>query len=283
MVNRGTLAIFAAVLCVQSANAGEGWYATYEDARDAAQQNNVPLLLHFHASYCGPCRQMSAQVFSQRSVQEQLRRGMAAVEIDVQQRPDLAGKYGATTVPRDVVVFPDESTKTLNVGFKSTYAYLDLLRGAAAEGEKMASVAGVEDPVNSNPTELPAEKQKTLIGLDGFCPVRLIRDRKWVSGREDLAEVHRGVTYYFGTQKDREEFLSDPRRFSPQNLGCDPVVLYSDQQAVTGNIKFGAFFDNKLFLFESQDNRTEFKQNPLRFSAIRHAVKVDELSGRRLN
>lgn len=284
MVNRnGLLLVAVSVLTTASSlNADEGWYATYEEARNAAEAAGVPLLVHFHASYCGPCRQMKAQVFSQPAVQRQLRDGLAAVEVDVGQRPDLASRYGASTVPRDVVVYPGRSSETLNVGFKSTLAYLDLLKSVSARG---AQIAATKQAVPSTPKSDTAESAppEKIVGLEGFCPVRLIRDREWVSGRKDISETYRGITYYFSSPQERDAFREAADRFTPENLGCDPVVLFGDQRAVTGKIKYGAFFDSQLYLFESADNRSEFKSNPLRYARIRHAIKVDDLAGQRFN
>ena len=279
---RSTLPFLAALAVTASAHAGAGWYSSYQEARDAAEAKGLPLLLHFHASYCGPCRQMSAQVFSQPDVQHQLRQGIAGAEIDVQFAPELAQRYGATTVPRDVVVFPDGTHETLNVGFKSTYAYMDLLRNVADRGAQFAESGSEQNTITAD-TQPSAAAQQPIIGLEGFCPVRLIRDRKWVSGREDLTESYRGITYYFSSEEEHKAFQRNPARFTPQNLGCDPVVLYSDQQAISGQIRYGAFFDARLFLFESTETRAAFKANPLKYSLIRHAVKADQLSDRRIN
>jgi YHS domain-containing protein/thioredoxin-related protein len=249
--------------------ASDGWYDTYEAARNAAENRDLPLLIHFHASYCGPCRQMSSQVFSSREVQQQLREGLAAVEVDVSRDPSLAAQFGASTIPRDVVVYRDGTTETLNVGFKSILAYMSLLREVAARGAK-----------SSVPHIVEASK---IIGLEGFCPVRLLRDRKWVSGHEDFASTYRGITYFFSTEELQQMFLKAPSDYAPQNLGCDPIVLLADDRAVTGKIRFGAFFDDRLYLFSSQENRARFKQSPLKYTRIRHAIRLDELTGQRYN
>ena len=249
--------------------ASEGWYETYEAARAAAEQQQLPLLIHFHASYCGPCREMSRQVFSKREVQQQLSEGLAAVEVDVARDPALAAQYGASTIPRDVVVYRDGTTETLNVGFKSTLAYMSLLRGVAAKGAKSPEPRIV--------------RNARIIGLDGFCPVRLLRDREWVSGHENLTTTYRGITYFFSTEEMQKQFLKAPSDYAPQNLGCDPIVLLTDDRAVTGKIRFGAFFDDRLYLFSSEDNRASFKKSPLKYTRIRHAVRVDDLVGQRFN
>ena len=289
MLNRPFILLPACLLAVfcPSVNASEGWHTSYEEARAVSENKGLPLLIHFHAVYCGPCRQMTSQVFSQAEVQRQLRDGMAAVEVDVSQHPDIARLYGATTVPRDVVVYPGQQPETLNVGFKSTLAYLTLLREVTAKGKSFApkpispkseapDLIAVEEPVLN-------ESSKKVVGLEGFCPVRLMKSREWVSGREDLTAEFRGITYYFSGESERQEFLKDQLAFAPQNLGCDPILLYKDQRAVVGQITYGVFFDNQLFLFDSAENRVEFKENPLKFTRIRHAVRIDDLNQRQLN
>ena len=265
--------------------ASEGWYDTYEQAQQAAQDKGVPLLIHFHASYCGPCLQMESQVFSQPSVQQQLRKGVAAVEVDVSARPDLAAKYAASSIPRDVVVYAGRQPETLGIGFKSAASYRDMLQSIAAKGRAISRTQTSQNRKIPQHvlTEKPAEEQdsKPILGLEGYCPVSLIRDRSWVSGRQSISETYRGVTYYFKDTQSRDEFRANAVRLTPQNLGCDPVLLYTQQRAVTGKIRIGAFFDNQLYLFASEDNRTEFKRNPLRYTRIRHAVKANDLTGQR--
>ncbi|MEZ6126386.1 MAG: thioredoxin family protein [Planctomycetaceae bacterium] len=277
-----TLVNFSALS--QCAFASEGWYESYEQARQAAEQQHLPLLIHFHASFCGPCRQMDSQVFSQPDVRRQLRQGLVAVDIDVQHRPDVAQTYGATTVPRDIVVYPGQSPETINVGFKSRLAYLDILREVAGRGRQLSPPTGPAVPETTIAAGSPAveKEQEPVLGLDGFCPVRLMKDRQWVSGLEQITETDRGITYHFSSAEARDEFRRNPRKFTPQNLGCDPITLYKEQQAVVGSIRFGVFFDDQLYLFETAEHRTQFKQEPLKYGRIQHALRVDELKSRRI-
>lgn len=287
MVSRITLSTIGVVaLCFNalSAHASEGWYQSYDEARSVSERDGVPLLLHFQASYCGPCRQMSAQVFSQPNIQRQLRDGIAAVEIDVQHRQDLVQKYHVESVPADVVVFPGQGSETVNSGFKSAFAYGDLLRSIAARGERNSKASQPKEVKPTVPKSVPdqSESPRVVIGIEGFCPVRLMKERKWIAGQPKLTESYRGITYTFSDEESRGEFRRNPSKYTPQNLGCDPVTLYSDQQAIAGQIKFGAFFDDQLFLFETFENRKTFKDNPLKYGRIRHALKVDDLTTRRI-
>lgn len=278
---------------------GEGWHETLSEAQAAARRDGLPLLIHFHAWYCGPCRQMESQVFHHGDVQAALRRGLHAVQIDVTQHPEVASRYQAGTVPRDVVVYPDGRTETLHIGFASRTSYLGMLRGVAASvpaaperGVPLpaepsgAAVAGRDGDPDASLTESTeadgnGENSERVLGLDGYSPVRLVEQREWVRGQPEISSEYRGVTYYFEDAAQREEFLKDPARYAPQNLGCDPVRLYEDQRAIAGRIEYGAFFDGQLYLFESKENRTAFRSNPLQYTRIRHAVKIGDVEGSR--
>ena len=147
--------LFVLAIGTQQSQGGEGWYSSFEEAQAAATKQDVPLLIHFHATYCGPCRQMASQVLHQPDVTSRLRKGLAAVEVDVAQRPDLARKYQCSTVPRDIIVEPNGSHRTANIGFKSVAAYSALLTNAS---RKVKVVSAPRQPI---------------LGLDGFCPCLL--------------------------------------------------------------------------------------------------------------
>ena len=90
-----------AVLTIESALAGHGWRASFEEAEEVAARQQVPLLVHFHAPWCGPCRQMDEHLFSLAAVQRALQNGLAAVKVDITERPDLKERFEAESIPRD--------------------------------------------------------------------------------------------------------------------------------------------------------------------------------------
>ena len=104
------------VLSNGTALADHSWLESFEEAEQAAAQQQVPLLIHFYASWCGPCRQMEQRVFSSPTVQYALQEGLTAVKVNISERPDLKDRFGADTIPRDIVVYPDGSVVTLSVG-----------------------------------------------------------------------------------------------------------------------------------------------------------------------
>ena len=268
---------------------GFGWQLSFEDAERQATQQHVPLLMHFHSSWCGPCRQMDQQVFSSPVVQRALQEGLTAVKVDITERPDLKDRFGADSIPRDIVVYPDGTVETLNIGMVPMRSYLSLLRNTAARGRSIAmtrmdaSEAEVIENRNRTVELVPVVQDATedteIVGLNGYCPVMLSGRKKWIRGQANLTERYRGVLYHFSGEKQRDLFQQNPDRYAPRNLGCDPVILFKEQRAVTGRIRYGAFFDGKLYLFHTAQSRTEFKRKPLRYTRIQHAIKPAELTG----
>ena len=282
-----------------------GWHAAFDEARTAAESGAQPVLIHFHAWYCGPCQRMDREVFADLQVQQALRTGLAAVKVDVTHEPELAARCGATSVPRDVVMFPDGTIETLHIGYVQKLQYLNMLSEIAERGKRMAvpkpvdpaqgpslaatgsagspAAAASEDVSNSATVGITEAGEPSidppLIGLEGFCPVLLHDKREWTVGNEKITTDYRGVRYLFSSELNRELFLKNPPVYAPQDLGCDAVVLTDTQHAVTGSIRFGAFFDDRLYLFQSPENRAEFKKNPLKFVRIRSALRVDQVKG----
>jgi len=274
-----------------AAGHGPGWHTSFEEAEQAAQNQQVPLLLQFHSQYCGPCRQMDQQVCSDPSVQRALQEGLVAVQVATTERPDLAERFGATTIPRDVVIYPDDAIELLGVGFRPSSAYLAKLRMAAARGRMIVMARKEQEPeqpqagqqlgtsIHAVPEVKDDETDEEIIGLSGYCPVMLSDRKQWIPGDAKLAERHRGVLYYFSDRKQKDRFQEDPDRYAPRNLGCDPVLLTRDQRAITGRIRYGLFFDGNLYLFRTVENREEFRRQPLKYTRIQHAIKPTELSG----
>ena len=127
--------------------------------------------------------------------------------------------------------------------------------------------------------ELPSaiELDQPLLALDGYCPVTLRSTRTWKTGSKDFSFVHDGQTFYFTAATARDEFKANPGRFAPRLLGCDPVALAESDLAVRGSVKFGAYFEGELFLFENADSRAKFRKDPTRYARAQHVLKLEDV------
>jgi YHS domain-containing protein len=77
--------------------------------------------------------------------------------------------------------------------------------------------------------------------------------------------------------EEQQEFNENPTRYAPRFLGCDPVIVYQSDRAVLGSTKFGAFYDDELYLFVSNDNRQAFKANPDQYIRTRVVLRADQI------
>lgn len=282
------------------ANKPDVWKHDFTDAAKEAKQAARPLLIHFGAAWCPPCRQMEKDVLHHADVRDVLARQFVAVMIDSDQHPDLISQFEIKNLPTDVIIAPDGVVVLKAEGGRDRKTYLAQLRHVLEQlapqpespsvrsqdeqlvQESIPGTARVSEP-SREPVreEKPATEVKLLVGLDRYSPVSLAKHRQWRKGKTDLALVYQGVVYLLCDAEEYREFQSDPAKYAPRLLGCDPVVLWNSDRAIPGSTQFGAYFDGELFLFASPENRDRFKSSPTLYTRPQHVLKVDQVDGPR--
>jgi YHS domain-containing protein/thiol-disulfide isomerase/thioredoxin len=113
------------------------------------------------------------------------------------------------------------------------------------------------------------------IGFDGYCPVSMRNNWKWVPGDPRWGVVHRGRTYWFASQNEQQQFWADPDRFSPALSGMDPVMAIDHQQQVPGKREHSIDYDNLFYMFSSEATLAQFTANPERYAvSVRQAMGI---------
>ena len=272
-----------------AADGASAFKSDYKAALKEAEESQLPLLLHFYADWCMPCQRMERDVFSSSAVKDQLTGHFVAVKVNSDHHQDLVARYGVQTLPSDVVV--DSLTGrviVIKAGFQDRNNYLAFVSQAESrflKAHRRESVASktvgngeLEKSVSSVKTIEPElGEPKPMIGLDGFSPVALSKFRKWTHGSPKLAWDYKDVTYYLSTREELVEFRENPEAYAPKLLGCDPVILWESDKAVAGDIRYGAFFDDELFLFKTEERRVQFRANPEKYIRLQHALKADQI------
>lgn len=275
-----TITLFALAVTPASAEI-PGWHTDFEAARKTAQRQNRPMLLHFYADWCFPCKRMEKDVLSRPAVVQVLSSNLVLVKINVDRSPDLAKRFGINQFPSDVIVDPTGERILTSTGYQEADKYVAFARhGQRQYGNQIAATmtsttAGQDDAEQAHAGQ--SEEDQPMIALDGYCPVSLAATRKWVRGDAAFSSEHRGQIYYLSSAEQQAAFEADPRRYVPQLLGCDPVILRDTDLAVPGSIRYGAYYDDELFLFATQENRTAFKAEPQRYTRTRVVRSADEI------
>ncbi|MBX3424233.1 MAG: thioredoxin family protein [Pirellulales bacterium] len=118
------------------------------------------------------------------------------------------------------------------------------------------------------------------VGLDGYCPVTLRTAGKWVAGNAVVGMEHRGRTYLFVSDVERQQFAANPDAYSPVFAGQDPVELLDNGQEVVGTRRLGCHYAGQMYLFSSPASMQKFADNPAKYAAaVRQAMSRMDAAG----
>ena len=271
-----TATLLAATFCVviqSSAADSSAWMSDFQAAQREAQRLDRPMLIHFYTDWCFPCRRMEQDVLSRSTVTQVLESRMILVKLNAEQHPDVAKRFGVELFPTDVIADPSGQRILLSTGYQAADKYVRFARDA----EQMYVTS--RKPTTGSPAdESPvAVDESIMLAINGYCPVTLAEERKWVKGKPQLSAKHRGQTYHFADAKALADFEADTAKYVPQLLGCDAVVLMDTDLAVPGSVKYGAYYDDQLYLFATKENRLTFKSDPERYTRTRVVRNIDEI------
>lgn len=237
------------------------WLDSFEEARRIAIEKNIPIVLHFEAVWCGACRQMDSAVLNQPNVLSHLGTTVIGLRVDADRHQDLIAKHGISSLPTEVIIGPDGKEIGRYAGNATLNEYMTRLNKSGATNAADQSVKKSEVDENFRHCLLLMHDGK-VVGLGGYSPVAMIRDKQWLKGSEEFVGTYDGVDYFFKSAEERETFFASPKQFVPGLHGCDPVELQLGKVAQTGAIELGAFYKGRLFFFRSQSNRRLFQNNP---------------------
>lgn len=262
----------------------DGWYSDFDAALALARQLQRPLLVHFYADWCGPCKQMEQSVLNRPEVLAEIRKSVVAVKVNTDRNHEVTERFGITQLPTDLFIEPSGARLVETTGKRSLSEYCTAIaRAATRYSVLLAERARQQTPPSRTPQQ-PAQQPPAQLAtagpkpmLDGYCAVTLWSKRRWEKGSPQFKSEYRGQVYLMASDEALREFQDNPERYAPRFLGCDPVVVYESDRAVLGSTKYAAFYDEELFLFVDDINRQAFKRNPDSFVRTRVVLNVDQI------
>jgi YHS domain-containing protein len=94
----------------------------------------------------------------------------------------------------------------------------------------------------------------------------LCEEHRWVRGNRQFAVAHDGRTYLLANEERVRKFAAEPDRYCPVASGNDPVLALEGRM-VPGKRAHGVFYDDRIYLFASEESLERFKQSPDRYAA----------------
>jgi len=87
------------------------------------------------------------------------------------------------------------------------------------------------------------------VALSGYDPVAYFAQSKAVKGNKDFALTNNGITYYFSSAANKEEFKKAPAKYEPQYGGWCAYAMGKDGSKVEIDPETFKIINGKLFVF----------------------------------
>ncbi len=238
----------------------EAWRDDFETAEAQAKQLGLPMLVHFHAQWCGPCKEMERTVLRDPLLLRTLRTQFVAVQVDSDLRPDLRRRFHIEKLPTDVFVDPRGYVLERSSGIKDRESYLSLVARidaicAQSRSMRIASSTKTLAPQHPriNDMQLSQEPSPPPMAPEPVGP--------HLNEPMPIA-TSIGAKPGFDTHPRSSE-----RRFSSLGMkGYSPVALSMRRQWVRGERQYSVEYRGIVYFLTSAQEQTQFRDSPDRFA-----------------
>ena len=185
------------------------WQTDYHVGLELAKEQNKPALIDFYADWCGPCRMMDAQVYTDPRVIEALGK-FVPIKVDIDRDRKTAFAYGVRSIPRTVVVNVYGEMVGDIVGFMDSEQFLQFVSDTQEYAYKKTGALVVSVPETD---DLVPEQPSSSIDPNAELPALL----EYLSHKEPQIREEAGQTLI--AQDDLEMRQTLARALSHEYLG----------------------------------------------------------------
>ncbi len=129
----------------------------------------------------------------------------------------------------------------------------------AQSGSRTPPPRAVQPQGSGSATRAPA---RATLALEGYCPVSVVKMRKWVKGDPANQSVFDGHLYRFANAEGKTMFDANPAKYVPALGGDCTVALVKMGKRVPGSIQHAGINGGRLFLFSNAEGQKMFQANP---------------------
>jgi len=131
-----------------------------------------------------------------------------------------------------------------------------------AEGSPVSYQQAEEAPM-PEVIQVPAVIEQGMpLGLDGYCPVELVLNERWIEGDAKWTATHQDRSYQFSSCEAFDAFCRNPELYAPYYGGIDPIIALVGGGMVDGRTDLCAVYHGRLYMFSSQESLDQFRANP---------------------
>jgi len=111
------------------------WRTDFSQALTNAKSTKQPMIVDFHAPWCGPCRRLDAEVFPDPAVAERLEK-FIRVKVNVDEDSETAFKFQVSSIPRTIIFNIHGQPIADRIGFMEPEDYAALLDDALENAQE---------------------------------------------------------------------------------------------------------------------------------------------------
>ncbi len=116
--------------------------------------------------------------------------------------------------------------------------------------EKLNAEVEAENPI-------PIVANEEGVAIEGYDPVAYFTEKRALRGIPEHSCEWQGKTWFFSSEKNRDQFLSEPERYAPQYGGhCASAIV--DGKLVNASPVKWATHNNKLYFYQNDRQRKKW-------------------------
>ena len=143
-------------LCVANFAGAQGidfFNGTLDEAKALSKKTGKLIFIDCFTTWCGPCKRMASQVFTQQAVGEYYNANFVNMKIDMEKGEgrSVAGTYGITAYPTLIFIDHQGQLVTRKVGGTDGPGFIELGRQAAAKNDQSPAYAAQYEAGDHSP------------------------------------------------------------------------------------------------------------------------------------